>query len=902
MANACKVTGLYIQRQSQQLTNRALVGSWSFNTKSYKHLDYYKVEWKSWSGKYKKDKKTMIWDIKESHIKQTNSTFTPGNDVLYVVLTVKPVSKKHQNKKGKQVSYWSAAYVSTKAFSIPLYVPPTVGGPAISLKQAGTQGRVLEASWSWSKAYTSGFEVEWGFQYTYNGAWHLSTSTVAADARATTYTADENAYQVQVRIKPKCDSGAIAPWEGAWSGYAYFKTEKFRPDVAPTPTISINKYQLSMSVNITHSTATKVRFEIVQDNQSKPYETKDVNLSSNYAGYTKNVPAGHQYKVRALAGNNYNLWSYAWSEYSSNVFSAPAAPGAFSKCAALTETSVELKWGQSLYADNYTVEYTNVKNYFDSSPSNVQSVTVTSTTAIITGLESETGDNIWYFRCKATKDNQDSGWNDVKSVTLGRKPTPPTTWSLTTTVAIGETIKLYWIHNSRDNSSQQYAQIETTINGSTTVTTIDTRSTPSDEKDHTQERDISTSSMSDGTVIKWRVRTKGINPSYSDWSVMRTIKVFAPSTIHFNYGDDGFPTEVTTLPLPVRCEAGPATKEALRYNITIIPQTSYEYEDIDGTIKNITAGEDLYTFTVFPNTSDPNHLVKDLGVTDITLMDSIEYTLRCSVVMNTGLPATCEQNFTVYWAEVDMNPNAETALDEANLTINIRPYCLNEEDELRTDVYLYVYRRNFDGTFTAIESALDAADDLTIVDPHPSLDLPRYRIVSRYKVSGQTAYFDISTEEFDEKCIIIQWDEAYQSFFDYDRVEPDETATEPEDNDSVTDQIDYTGSIVKLPYNIDVTDNHASDVEFVEYIGREHPVSYYGTQKGETSTWSTVIPADDDETLYALRRLAVWMGDAYVREPSGSGYWAHVGVSIAQKHRETTIPITLTLTRVEGGA
>ena len=43
------------------------------------------------------------------------------------------------------------------------------------------------------------------------------------------------------------------------------------------------------------------------------------------------------------------------------------------------------------------------------------------------------------------------------------------------------------------------------------------------------------------------------------------------------------------------------------------------------------------------------------------------------------------------------------------------------------------------------------------------------------------------------------------------------------------------------------------------------------------------------------------MGDAYVREPSGSGYWANITVSFSRKHRDVTIPVTLGITRVEGG-
>ena len=43
------------------------------------------------------------------------------------------------------------------------------------------------------------------------------------------------------------------------------------------------------------------------------------------------------------------------------------------------------------------------------------------------------------------------------------------------------------------------------------------------------------------------------------------------------------------------------------------------------------------------------------------------------------------------------------------------------------------------------------------------------------------------------------------------------------------------------------------------------------------------------------------MGDVYVREPSGSGYWANIKVSFSQAHKEVVIPVTLELTRVEGG-
>ncbi|HJH87974.1 MAG TPA: hypothetical protein OIM52_00010 [Fusicatenibacter saccharivorans] len=79
-------------------------------------------------------------------------------------------------------------------------------------------------------------------------------------------------------------------------------------------------------------------------------------------------------------------------------------------------------------------------------------------------------------------------------------------------------------------------------------------------------------------------------------------------------------------------------------------------------------------------------------------------------------------------------------------------------------------------------------------------------------------------------------------------------------------------------------------------------MSYYGTQLGETASWKVEIEKSDADTLYALRRLAIWMGDVYVREPSGSGYWGKTfPFSFSQTHKVLTIPVTLDITRVEGG-
>ena len=190
------------------------------------------------------------------------------------------------------------------------------------------------------------------------------------------------------------------------------------------------------------------------------------------------------------------------------------------------------------------------------------------------------------------------------------------------------------------------------------------------------------------------------------------------------------------------------------------------------------------------------------------------------------------------------------------------------------DAILSIYRKENDGTFTEIDSNIQNEFGIEIVDPHPSLNYASYRIIAESQTTGLISYNDISPININEKSIVIQWnDENYST-------------------NNIT---------LKIPYNIDVSNSYSPDVSLVEYIGRKHPVSYYGTHLGESMSWKVEIPKYDIETLNLVRRLAVWMGDVYVREPSGVGYWANITVSFNQNHCDVTIPISFNISRVEGG-
>ena len=232
------------------------------------------------------------------------------------------------------------------------------------------------------------------------------------------------------------------------------------------------------------------------------------------------------------------------------------------------------------------------------------------------------------------------------------------------------------------------------------------------------------------------------------------------------------------------------------------------------------------------------------------------------------------------WSYVQNGQHYYTVVSEASDTIS------------STGV-ISVYRINTDNTFTHIASGSVGA--ISCTDPHPILTTAAYRVVVQNKDTGVVQFDDFSEETHFpndsgpdyEYAILLQWNETFVTY-------------ESDQNESSNPP--YSGSFLALPYDVDISDNYQPDAVLVEYAGAEEPQSYYGTQKGHTATWQCNVIKKDLDTLMALRRLSRYSGDVYVREPSGSGYWANISVSFSQTHAELVIPVTLNVTKVRGGA
>lgn len=993
----------------------------------------------------------------------------------------------------------------------------------------------LYATWDWNnEAETASYKVAWyyttieGLEFVGDVKNISSDDEYYAASKQSTFQIPDGAKVVKFRVRPiskEVDKNllekvkdAVNKVVGVDTKNYYFDSEwtswvKYTVgaplDEVGIPTVKLDaafdkngvQYQTLTATleNIANvgSNVKSVQFQIAKDNTTVLETTSNItiNTATNYVSYSRDVEIGHEYTVRARAGLN-GLYS-EWSAYSTPVKAVPVAPAGFTVCRAHSETAVYLAWDAVNTAKTYDVQYTTDVAEFDKITSlPTTNVPDGATQCIINNLE--TGKE-YYFRLRAVNDattTNTSAWSEPVSVVIGTVPAAPTTWSSSNTIVTTEPLTLYWVHNSKDGSSQVEAYVELYLNGEKISTVRVENSTEEDEKDKTSSLVITTNrdvydELIDqgrnayliidninlvGAKLEWRVQTRGVLPTYGDWSIRRTVDIYAQPTLDLALLDaiDGNAVDtLTKFPLFVHALPGPKTQKPIGYHLTVTAHTLYDIADDVGNIESIRTDG-----TVYSKYFDVDTDIKvELSAYNIALKNNVDYTVSCTVSMDSGLTATASADFTVAWDEVEYVPNAELSIDQDSFMAYIRPYCSkntysyravsrkngnfvvtdeildyaygqqvpeiganeyfwtktvmlyanntvstsygvgepgvssimgknatstaityqkssssariptgtwssaaptisrleflwtktvdtfsdgetyttytvhpagvldpdvatvqsvgetyqkhnngaviptgewrdtvayaktttgeqvyrgmseNEDGlyfcEVRkstpvTDVLFSVYRREFDGTFKEIAKDLDAVLNVTVTDPHPSLDFARYRIIATSKKTGSVNYYDMPALHVGGIAAVLQWDEEWTNF---DTTEG-EFQTKPR----------WEGSLLKLPYNIDVTDNSKPDVELVNYIGRANPVSYYGTQTGKSATWNLVIPKSDKETLYALRRLANWMGDVYVREPSGSGYWANVTVSYSQKHKDVTIPITLTINRVEGGA
>lgn len=862
-AQRAKITNFGLQSN----TDRTVFATWSWDKD---HTDHYEVKWKYATG----DGVGFIGTKSTVDVKQ--SIYNAPENATHVSFEVKPVSKTYKSG-DNDVHYWTAAWSSVEKYYFKDNPPSKPSVPEITLDKYKLTAKLL------FPIDADALQVQ--FQVVKNdttlcktglaNVTPVVTGTSASGGSATYSCTVEAGADYKVRCR-----GIKNGQYGEWSDYS----ANYSSSPPATEGIYLLYALSSTSVNINWydvigATGYEIQYTTVKRYfDSNPSGVKSITLGSKEQPVTvghaeiTGLEAGSEYffRVRSVKFGTSNTTYSAWSEIKSiAIGSAPSSPTTWS-----SSTTVNVGDPLSLYwTHNSTDNSRQTEAKLEITVDGGEPITHTMTSGTCSS-SSNTADKVvslsnFTLTAGAVIKVVMTFANTILNPTLNVNGTGAIQ------VNASDSGSYYWGANSL---------VIFTYDG-TNWTITDNNADPNNES-----YQIDTSQYDEGTVIKWRVMTAGVlkhddgSHVFGPWSVQRTIKIYAPPTLMFDVtNSDGDTIEqLESFPIYISARETSENQNPTGYYITVTANESYETVDNLGNTKLVKAGDAVYQ-KHFVTTSDS--LTVALSAGDLDLENNISYKISCTVSMDSGLTGEETHEFVVEWTDEEYWPNAEIGYDKDTYSAYIRPYC-EDNGSLVEGISLSVYRREFDGSFTELATGLNNTDGVYVTDPHPSLDYARYRVVATTESTGAVSYYDIPGYPIGEKAVIIQWDEQWTNF---DVAEEDEME-EPA----------WSGSLLRLPYNIDISDSYDGDAELVAYIGRKYPVGYYGTQIGHTSTWNMEIDKNDKETLYALRRLAIWRGNVYVREPSGSGYWANVKVTTDAQHCVLTIPVSLNVTRVEG--
>lgn len=844
----------------QSNTDRTVFATWEW---SKSNTDHYEVKWMYGTG----DGIGFVGEKNSVNNKQ--DTYNAPENATHVAFYVRPISKSYKSGE-KEVKYWSADWSTVKKYYFSENPPSKPPVPTISI-----DGYKLTAKLENLDINATGIR----FKIEKNGSSISKTKAINITNGAVTYSITVEAgseYRVSCQGVRDDREGEWSDWSSSYISSPAASEGIYLLYTLSSSSVGINWYDVSgvHGYEIQYTEVKRYFDSNPTGVKSQTIGSKEDPIVTGHAEIT-GLTSGNEYffRVRSIKDSKYSDWTEIKSIV---VGTQPSSPTTWSSSTTVNSGDpLTLYWVHNSADGSRQTEaeleltingVTTTQNLFETvtcSSSNNTEIKIVN----ISNFTLTTGTIIRVLMLFSnTFESPSLNVNGIGAITIKAKDGENCYWDANSVITF-KYDGTYW--NITENNQQE-------TNNSYSINTLD---------------------YAEGTVIQWRVRTAGImryinedgssgDHIYGPWSIQRTVNIYAPPSLLLsvtNNSGESF-DELKNFPINILVTELSQNQKPIGYHLTITANESYETVDNIGNKLLVNNGGEVY-HKYFDTSSNPLSIVISAG--DVNLENNIKYTITCEVTMDSGLTGEAIHELVVAWSDEEYWPNAEIGYDKETFSTIVRPYCENENGTLIEGVKLSLYRREFDGSFTELAIGLDNLSRTYITDPHPSLDFARYRVVATSNNTGAISYYDLPGYPIGEKAIIIQWDEEWVNF----------DAT----NENELQERSWSGSLLKLPYNIDISDNHDIDTELIEYIGRKYPVSYYGTQLGHTSTWSVSIPKEDKETLYSIRRLASWAGNVYVREPSGSGYWASISISYSQEHCVVTVPVSFDVKRIEGG-
>ena len=483
----------------------------------------------------------------------------------------------------------------------------------------------------------------------------------------------------------------------------------------------------------------------------------------------------------------------------------------------------------------------------------------------------------WYVRVRLLQKTDEkeiyTPYSDMVSIDLSSAPDRPQLDLSETVVAQGQYFTASWDYVSTDGTLQESAELAEFSSYAAT-----TPSAKIGQFKTEQHADLN-SDIWDSTGVKYlAVRVKSESGLISPWSDKVAITVATPLTAAISStsletvavpSDDGEETtrnqlSLTEMPLSVTVTGagvGDSTavyiKRAADYHVDRPDENTYDGYDGETIATKSRIGAGAITF----------------GLDDLigSFDDGARYIIVAIVQDTLGQKDEAELEFEVHWAHQACEITAEILVDHDNqIAVITVP---EPEDAEETDTF-DLYRLSADKPELIIQGG---AFDTKYVDPYPAIgEMGGHRVVSK------TANGDYITSD------------NVVEFYDVGEEDGDTFYS----NKTI---IDFGGDKVELRYDLDISSKWDKDFKETKYLGGSVQGDWNAAVSRSGTIGGVVIPAYEEDTIEAMRRLSVYAGICHVRTPDGSSYAADVQVSESWNGSRggQTAEFSLSITRVD---
>ncbi|WP_165247467.1 hypothetical protein [Adlercreutzia sp. ZJ141] len=354
--------------------------------------------------------------------------------------------------------------------------------------------------------------------------------------------------------------------------------------------------------------------------------------ATSYADSTTAADCFYRYRIRPYNGVHFGTWSET-----NYTYNTPAAPSKV-EASRTGETGVAL----ALTNESRTATATEIQRSADKS--------TVITTITIDGMATSASDNpgggTFYYRARNVRGSLASAWSPWSSAVITM--CPPAAPTLTSPVSSATVSKAHarvvfgWLHNPADGSAQTAAQLQYSVDGGATWTSV--------EVSGSAQR-VEVANLWDiNSTVTWRVRTKGAHAEWGPWSANSAFRVCQVPSVVFAEPSEGY--VIRDLPVRVRLQYSDPSGKLASAVLTVKDSRGAEVCRIDMGTATVS---DIAPVEWFP-TNGERYVMAVTARSTSTLSASASR----AVAVNYVLPCP---------AHLDIDPDPETGLVSLEVSV-----------------------------------------------------------------------------------------------------------------------------------------------------------------------------------------------------------------------------------------